>query len=129
MTALAGRRALREPPGPSRWLALAGGVPAGLVCFALAEDGEKGGWLVFVSAGVIAALLLLIAARREVPIAPPSTSERTDLEGALLARLPETLGGLLLSFERWVVDAIAGAIAVVVYASAWALSRLDAWRP
>ncbi len=119
-------RALLEPAGPSRWLALVGGAPAGVTCISLGADGAKGGLLVLVSAGLAAALLLLTAdARRLLEGARPAK----DPEGALLGHLPEAAGLLLLSFERWVVDAIGGAVIALGHASAWALSKIDARRP
>ncbi len=129
MLAGVGRRALLGSDGTSRWLALAGGAPAGVTCISLGSDGEKGGLLVLVSAGLTAALLLLTAAGRAGPIGLPGTVDRRDLEAELLVRAPEGAGTLLLSFERWVVDSLAGAVVVLLHASAWALSRLDARRP
>jgi hypothetical protein len=129
MLAGVGRRALLGPGGPSRWVALAGGAPAGVTCISLGSDGEKGGLLVLVSAGLTAALLLLTSAWRPISTGlPPGTPERRDLEDELLVRAPEGAGTLLLSFERWVVDSLAGAVVVLLHASAWALSRLDARR-
>ncbi len=129
MLAGVGGRASLAPHGASRWLALAGGAPAGLTCVALAADGGSGGRLVLVAAGLVAALLLLTAAARGIPAAASAPAPGpTDLEAALLERAPERLGSLLLSFERWVVDAIGGAVVVIAHASAWALSRIDARR-
>jgi hypothetical protein len=127
MLAGIGWTALRTSGGPARWLALVAGAPAGVTCLSLSTDGEKGGVLVLGAAGLTAGLLLLAAAVRAVPV--PAPAARTDLEAALLGRVPEGVGALLLSFERWVLDAIGGAVVVVVHASAWALSRLDARRP
>jgi hypothetical protein len=139
MLAAVGRRALLTPPGPSRGLALVGGAPAGLTCISFSADGEKGGSLVLASAGVAAAFLLLAAAARGLPIERDVSAKTKgdrlaipaplDLEAALLGRAPEAGGLLLLSFERWVVDAIGGAIVALSYASGWALSRIDGRRP
>jgi hypothetical protein len=129
MTAGVVRQALRRLDGPSRWVAVAGGAPAGLTCISLGADGEKGGLLVLVTAGLIAMLLLVTAAQRGISTAPRANPARTDLEAALLVGAPEAAGALLLSFERWVVDAIGGAVVVLARASAWALSTLDARRP
>jgi hypothetical protein len=88
--------------------------------------------LVLVSAGLAAALLLLTAAARGVTAEAADAKgapARRDLEDALFARAPADAGVLLLSFERWVVDAIGGAIAALFHASAWALSRIDGRRP
>jgi len=73
--------------------------------------------------------LLVTAAQRGISTAPRANPARTDLEAALLVGAPEAAGALLLSFERWVVDAIGGAVVVLARASAWALSTLDARRP
>jgi hypothetical protein len=147
MLAAAGRRAFLTPPGPSRWLALVGGAPAGLTCISFSADGEKGGSLVLASAGVAAAFLLLAAAASGLPIKRDASASikrdasasikgdrraapaPRDFEAALLGRAPEAAGLLLLSFERWVVDAIGGAIVALSYASGWALSRIDGRRP
>ncbi len=116
------------PPGPSRWLAWVGGAPAGVTCISLAADGEKGGLLVLVSAGVTASLLLLTAEIRNVRNVPDGGPPAKDAEGALLGHVPEAAGVLLLSFERWVVDAIGGAAVVLAHASAWALAKIDTRR-
>jgi hypothetical protein len=129
MLTMVGRRALLAPPGPWRWLALVSGVPAGLTCISYSSDGEKGGLFVLLSAGLVATLLLLAAAARGLLAERLITPVRRDLEAALFRRAPERAGLLLLRFERWVVDAIGGAIVVLAYASAWALSRIDGRRP
>ena len=123
-----GRRALLEPPGPWRWLALVSGAPAGLTCISFSSDGENGGVFVLLSAGMVATWLLLAAAARGLLVDRPATPVRRDLEAVLLGRAPEAAGLLLLSFERWVVDAIGGAIVVLAHASGWALSRIDGRR-
>jgi hypothetical protein len=123
MLAVVVRRAVLTPAGPSRGLVLVGGAPAGLTCVAFGADGAKGGLFVLLSSGGIAALLLLAAAERGVP--PAGARAPRDLEAALLGQAPEDAGVLLLSFQRWVVEAIGGAIVVLTHASAWALSRID----
>jgi hypothetical protein len=128
MLAMVGRRALLAPRGPLRWLVLVSGVPAGLTCMSYSSDGEKGGLFVLLSAGLVATLLLLVGAARGLPVDRPVPRVRRDLEAALLGRAPEAAGHLLLSFERWVIDATGGAIVVLSYASAWALSRIDGRR-
>jgi hypothetical protein len=125
MLAGVGLRAVSLPPGPSRWLALIGGAPAGVTCISLGADGEKGALPVLVCASLTAALLLLTSAARGIS---GDAKPASDPEGALLGHLPEAAGVLLLSFERWVVDAIGGAVVVLAHASAWALSKLDARR-
>jgi hypothetical protein len=126
MLAFVALHAFLEPVGPSRWLALVGGAPAGVTCISLGADGAKGGLLVLASAGLAAASLLLTADARRLP---EGLRPAKDPEAALLGHLPEVAGVLLLSFERWVVDAIGGAAIAVGHASAWALSKIDARRP
>ena len=130
----------------TRGLALAGGAPAGLTCIALSADGAKGGLLVFGVACAVAALLLLAASsqglstsdsrrrvdgRREQRGDDGRREQRGDdngIEHLLLGSAPEDGGALLVAFEQGVVDAIAGAVAVVVRALAWVLARLDGAR-
>jgi hypothetical protein len=132
-------RALRASSGPVRVLALLAGAPTGLTCVSLGVDGVRGGWLVLLSSGSAAALLLLTVAVRGLPTAAdpaarPHASPRPrpreapigGLEPALFEHLPESAGTLVMSFERWVVDSIAGAVVVAVYAGSWALARFDA---
>jgi hypothetical protein len=47
------------------------------------------------------------------------------LHDRLFGRVPERLGALVVSFERWVIDAVSGAVVVVVRAGAWVAARLD----
>ena len=131
-------RALRASSGPARLLALLAGAPPGLTCVSLGVDGVRGGWLVLLSSGSAAALLLLTAAVRGLPtvagpVARPHAWPRRPLEApigglepALFEHLPESAGALVMSFERWVVESIAGAVVVAVYAGSWALARFDA---
>ncbi|HEX4628685.1 MAG TPA: hypothetical protein VH137_07840, partial [Gemmatimonadales bacterium] len=124
MVAAAAQRALKAPRGPLRWISLVCGVPAGLTCISLGTDGPNGAVLVLVSAGLIATLLGVTAARRGFS-SKDCASPRGGLEEALLMGGPERAGALLMRFEHWVVDAIAGAAGVLLYASAWALDRFD----
>jgi len=49
----------------------------------------------------------------------------TGLHDSLFARGPERLGALVVSFERWVIEAAAGAFATLVRAAAWVAARSD----
>ena len=124
MLATASRRALNGPRGPLRWITWVCGAPAGLTCLSLGADGPDGAVLVMVSAGLIATLLGITAARRGLS-SSDRASPRGSVEEALLRGAPERAGALLMMFEHWVVDAIAGAAGVLLYASAWALNRFD----
>jgi hypothetical protein len=117
------RRARANPAGLTRWIAVAGGAPAGLTLIALGVDGAQGGTLVLLSSGFVAALLLGIADAAPGP--PLAAARRPSVERALLGHAPEAGATLLMAFERWVVDAIAGSVGVVVPALAWALVRFD----
>ena len=121
----------------SGWLVVAGGAPAGLTCIALSADGAKGGLLVFGVACAVAALLLLTASWRGLSTnghergGHERREQRADengIEHLLLGSAPEDAGALVVAFEQGVVDAIAGAVAVVVRATAWVLARLDGGR-
>jgi hypothetical protein len=116
----------------TRGLALVGGAPAGLTCIALSADGAKGGLLVFGVACAVAALLLLTASSRGLFASegnkPSAAGDENGIEHLLLGSAPEDGGALLVAFEQGVVDAIAGAVAVVVRATAWVLARLDGAR-
>jgi hypothetical protein len=119
--------------GTTRGLALAGGAPAGLTCIALSADGAKGGLLVFGVACAVAALLLLAASSQGLSTSDDGRREQrgdddNGIEHLLLGSAPEDGGALLVAFEQGVVDAIAGAVAVVVRATAWVLARLDGAR-
>ncbi len=43
----------------------------------------------------------------------------------LFARGPERLGALVVSFERWVIDSVAGAVGALVRAASWIAARSD----
>jgi hypothetical protein len=66
--------------------------------------------------GAVAATLTfaLGASRRRVPGATP------------LVRVLDRLSGTLLSFERWVVDALGSAMAALLMAAAWTAAALEA---
>jgi hypothetical protein len=82
--------------------------------------------LVLAVSSAVAALLLLTASARGYVAGDEGAAAPVGVEYALLGIAPEGGGALLMAFERWVVDAIAGAVAVVVRATAWVLGKLDA---
>jgi hypothetical protein len=128
--------ALDRADGPSRVLAAVAAAPVGLTCIALGADGPAGGLLVFVAAGLAAGFVLFgAAARGFAPEGQRSDSTKPesklatagpDLERVVFEVAPSGAGALLGAFERWVVDAIAGAVVVLVSALSWTIARLDA---
>jgi hypothetical protein len=122
----AARRARTAPAGLPRLVALAGGAPAGLTLIAISTDGAKGGSLVLVAAGMVSALLVVVAgAAPNVANAANAVPSRESFERAFLGHAPESGATLLMAFERWVVDSIAGSVTVLVRALAWTLVRFD----
>jgi hypothetical protein len=119
----AARRARAAPAGLPRLVALAGGAPTGLTLIAISTDGAKGGSLVLVSAGFVSALLVVSAGA--APNAADAVQSRASVERAFLGHAPESGATLLMAFERWVVDSIAGSVTVLVHALAWTLVRFD----
>jgi hypothetical protein len=124
LVAMAARRALNAPTGALRWIALVCGAPAGLTCISLGTDGPSGALLVLVCSGLVAALLAITAVRRGFS-SSHWPAGRASVDDALLRDAPERAGALLMAFEHWVVDAVAGAAGVLLYASAWALNHFD----
>ncbi len=124
MLAMASQRARLAPKGPSRWIALVCGAPAGLTFISLGTDGPRGAVLVFVSASLVAVLLAIAALQRGLS-SNAGALRNADVDDALLRAGPERVGALLMTFEHWVVDAIAGAAGILLHASAWALDRFD----
>jgi hypothetical protein len=120
-------RARRSGIAAHRFLAFAGGVPAGVSCVALGCGGEGAFLEAMMATGVAAAGLHLVASRRldwgqSVAPSPPGDA----LDGRLLLGVPERLGGMVASMERWVLDAVAGAVATLARASAWMVATADA---
>src|SRR5579872_3979697 len=77
-------------------------------------------------AGVVwlaGAVRLVAAARRKSVALPPAPS--FGLQEWSLEALPHRLGELLVTFERWVVDAAAGAAAALFAVSVWVAARVD----
>jgi hypothetical protein len=80
-----------------------------------------------VATGVAAAALHLVASRRrDFSPGGASPSPREALDRVLLIGVPERLGGMVASMERWVVEAVAGALAVLARAGAWMVATADA---
>jgi hypothetical protein len=84
---------------------------------------------VAMAVGFAVAGLYLAASRRPAPASPelpvPGAPGSIALDEALLLRAPESLGALLASMERWVVDGAAGAAATLARAGAWVLATAD----
>jgi hypothetical protein len=70
--------------------------------------------------------VVLIAVAAVIVIAIGLSRRGAGIEQVLFVRTPERIGALVMSFERWVIDAIAGAMASLVRAAAWTADRLDA---
>jgi hypothetical protein len=115
----------RAPPsgGIRRWLAFVGVAPAALSFLALGAGGVTTAAYVMILSGVATAALYLAAARR-IGL-DPATGARDSIEELLFVRTPMRLGSLLVSMDRWVVDAIAGTIATLARASAWTVAMVD----
>ena len=110
--------------GIRRWLAFVGAAPAALAYLALGAGGVVVGTAVFVLFGTATAALYLSAARaRRLP--ERSGGSATTVDGVVLVRVPEILGALLVSMDRWVVSAIAGTIGSLARIGAWVAARAD----
>jgi hypothetical protein len=72
-----------------------------------------------------AAIAIAIAIAGGAIVVVAFSRRSAGLNDGLFARGPERLGALVASFERWVIEAIAGAIAVLVRAGAWIAARSD----
>jgi hypothetical protein len=124
--ARSGRQALARR-GSDRWVALLGGAPPGLAWVALGLRGVGPAAQVMLAAVFVTAASLLMFASRAPPLGDDGVSSGLPaLDAAILDRLPERFGTLAVSFERWVIEAVAGALATVVGAAAWVASRCDA---
>ena len=110
--------------GLRRWLVFAGGAPSGLTFVALGLGGVVPAMEVMLAAGGLAALAHLLAARAGEDQDALAAARVTHDDG-LLVRVPERLGELLASMERWVVGAAASAIAGVARIAAWMVATAD----
>jgi hypothetical protein len=111
--------------GARRWLAFSASAPPGLVLVALGLGGAARALEVMAVAGAVGAGAHLVSARRgdvDEAIAAASRGAATD---PLLVRLPARVGELLASMERWVVGAVAGAIAGCARVAAWVVATVD----
>jgi hypothetical protein len=112
--------------GLRRWLAFAAGAPAGLTFIALGLDGVAPAMGVMIATGSVAALLQLAVAWRgddDTDAADPATP--ASRRETLLVRVPQRLGVLLVSMERWVVGATAAAIGGLARMAAWIVAMTD----
>jgi hypothetical protein len=118
-------RARKHGGAAQRFLAFAGAIPGGVSCVALGSGGEGALLEAMMASGVAAAGLHLVASQR------PDWSEGRVPRGetlaeSLLLSVPERLAGLVASMERWVVEALASAVATLARAGAWTVATADA---
>jgi hypothetical protein len=112
-----------------RWLAFGAGAPPALACIALGTGGAASAIETMILVGLATAVLLLgVAGRADAVTRSAPSRETLDdalLDGALLVDVLARLGELLVSMERWVVQAVAGAVATLAAAGAWAVAHAD----
>jgi hypothetical protein len=107
-----------------RWIVFAAGAPPGLACVALGLGGAAQALPVLaVTGGAATAAHLLLA--RGIEDDAPDPLDASSLDGALLVGLPAQLGELLASMERWVVEAVAGAVGAGARVAAWMVATAD----
>jgi hypothetical protein len=123
--ATAGRQAILRR-GRERWIALIGGAPAGCAWTTLGVAGAPLAGRVVPAAAAVAATSLLVLATRggsdDTETFPPLPA----IDVAILERTPARIGALVLRFERWVIQPVAGAAAATVAALAWVVAHSDA---
>ncbi|HEX8790210.1 MAG TPA: NADH-quinone oxidoreductase subunit M [Polyangiaceae bacterium] len=107
--------------GLARWLVFTLGAPGGLTCAALGMGGGLRGLVAMAVVGAGCAALHLVATRRSDVAAAPDEAQ----EASVLVSVPERLGALLASMERWVVGAVATAVAAGTALAAWMLATAD----
>jgi hypothetical protein len=131
-----GPRHRREGGGaaPLRWAPFLAAAPGGLAWAALGMFGEGASirWAsgVVVCAGVTASGALLLVARRgwlPSKSGDPEPPKWPTLAAVLLDRVPSRLGTLLLSYERWVIDATGRAGLGLLGVLAWAAALSDTY--
>jgi hypothetical protein len=111
--------------GTRRWLVLAGAAPAGLVLLALGLGGVARALETMVVATAVGVGANLALARRGDDDVAVDAARQGSTDHALLIGLPSHLGELLASMERWVVGAIAGAVAASARIAAWIVAMVD----
>jgi hypothetical protein len=108
--------------GVARWLVfLSGGAP-GLVCVVMGLGGPLRGLVGMGAIGLGVAALQLATSRTP---RPRDDDEGREPVAGPLQRIPEILGGLLASMERWVVGAAADAVAAFARLAAWVVAAAD----
>jgi hypothetical protein len=121
-------RARRVRGAAARFLTFVTATPFGAPCIALGLGGSGACLEAIMASGFAAAGLHLVASRRSDWA---DGSERNDAHGSepaldlLLVDVPERLGDWFVSMERWVVDAVAGAVAGLTRAGAWVVATAD----
>jgi hypothetical protein len=118
-------RAGRVRGAAPRLLAFVGSAPAG-VGFAAVGMGGAGAFLEALMATGFATAGLYLVASKKTPAGAEDPAPTGALEERLLRLLPERLGALLVSMERWVIDAVAGGLAALLRATAWTVATADA---
>jgi hypothetical protein len=108
--------------GVQRWLVFLTGAAPGLVCIALGLGGATRALIgMGVIGGGVAALHLSTARRVFARDQEPADA----VEETLLVRVPERLGALLATMERWVVGSSADAVAGAARIAAWMAAAAD----
>jgi hypothetical protein len=125
---IAGAWRARRARGPApRVLTFVTAAPFGAPCIALGLGGSGACLEAIMASGFAAAGLHLVASRKSewADASEPLGAEEPALD-LLLVDVPERLGDWFVSMERWVVDAVAGALAGLTRASAWVVATADA---
>jgi hypothetical protein len=120
-------RARRVRGAAPRFLTFVTATPFGAPCIALGLGGGGACLEAIMASGFAAAGLHLVASRKS------EWADGSEVLGAeepaldlLLVGVPERLGDWFVSMERWVVDAVAAALAGLTQASAWIVATADA---
>jgi hypothetical protein len=119
-------RARRARGAAARFLAFVGAVPFA-PCIALGLGGGGACLEAIMASGVAAAGLHLVASRKSewADRGEKSGQEEEPALAVILVDVPERLGEWFVSLERWVVDAVAGALAGLTRAGAWMVATVD----
>jgi hypothetical protein len=128
---IAGGWRARRVRGPApRLLTFVTATPFGAPCIALGLGGSGACLEAIMASGFAAAGLHLVASRKSdwadgsEPLERGRNLDEPALD-LLLVDVPERLGDWFVSMERWVVDAVAGALAGLTRASAWVVATAD----
>ncbi len=137
----AARVAARVPGVGPQFLAVLAAAPVAVPCAALGIGGTGAYLEAMMASGLAAAGLHLLASRRAAWGGGDGTSPAKPKRGRhgvherrregppgelLFVVVPERLGLWFASMERWVVEAVAGALAGLARAGAWTVATADA---